>query len=321
MSFRYKNMLLLAKAESTYGTDPTPVEASNAMLTANLSVKPYEGSRVSRVLDKGALGNDPEINVGAFVQVEFDIEAAGTSDVVTAHEAGPLFDACGMEETITAITGPIEYEPESLGSGFDSATLYFNHDGEQQKIVGCRGTFSLRMNRGELPYFHFTFTGIYAKPTAVTQYSPTVSNFVAPQPVNQANTGTVDINSVGAIMSSFQFDQNNDVIYRNLPGMATAGVVEITDRDPRFTLVVEAPTLAVQDFYALVESHTTISQIPINIIHGSASTNQVEFDAVQAQLISIEPTEEDGIKMYSLSGVCPPTAAGNDDFKITVTGP
>lgn len=318
MSFRFANKLILAKEESTYATDPTPVEGSNAMLTKNLTVSPYEGERVSRGLDKGSLGNDVSFNVGAYVMVEFDVEIAGSSNVETAPEYGPLLTACGLQETITPTTGPIEYEPESLASGMDSITIYFNADGEQQIIVGCRGNMNLSMAKGQMPFMHFRFLGIYARPTAVSQYSPTIDNWVTPQPVNKQNTLTRAFDGYATILESFDMDLGNQVSYRNLPGLEA---VEITNRGVTWNAVVEAPTLAQKDFYALVEAHTAISQLAIQIAHGSAATNRFTVDLAQAQIENLNHQDSDSVRMYSLSGVAPPSAAGNDDCKLTVTGP
>lgn len=317
MSFRFKNKLILAKIEGTYKQDPTPVEGTNAVLTSNLTVNPYEGDRVSRNIDKGALGADEEINVGAHVLVEFDVEIAGTYGTDDAPEYSALLTACAMEETVTVTTGPIYYDPESLASGFDSITIYFNHDGEQQIIVGCRGNVTLNFTKGQLPTFHFRFIGVYALPTAVSQYNPTITNWMTPLPVNFANTGTITIHGTSVVLESFTLDIGNNVVYRNLPGLES---VEITDRQSKGSLLFEAPTLAAKDFYTAVESHSgTIVKAALAIVHGPAG-NRFSIDVDEAQLMSINPQESDGVKMYAIDYSCIPSSAGDDEWRLTATG-
>ncbi|MCH8258184.1 MAG: hypothetical protein IIA75_09855, partial [Proteobacteria bacterium] len=57
------------------------------------------------------------------------------------------------------------------------------------------------------------------------------------------------------------------------------------------------------------------------IVHGKAATYRVTIDGAQVQLQTLTPQDSDGVKMYALSGIFPPSSAGNDDYKITVTGP
>ena len=65
MFFRKK--YLLGKIEGTYGSDSAPA-ATDAILTTNLSINPYEGNRVSRNLDREYLGGQEEINTGPLVR-------------------------------------------------------------------------------------------------------------------------------------------------------------------------------------------------------------------------------------------------------------
>jgi hypothetical protein len=61
MSLRFRKKVLLAKIETTYGTDATPTGAANAMLASNISIQPMEGSDAERGHDQPFLGNDGTI--------------------------------------------------------------------------------------------------------------------------------------------------------------------------------------------------------------------------------------------------------------------
>src|SRR5690606_9648921 len=165
-----RNQIILAKIESVYGTDPTPTAGANAILTKNLARTIYDGNRIQRDLDYAYMGNDHSINTAPFVTVTFDVELAGSAAAGTVPQFGELLRACGLDETVTASTSVV-YAPVS--TSFESVTIYYNYDGEMQKVVGARGTAIINMSRGQIPTISFTFTGRYAKPTAVAMYNPT----------------------------------------------------------------------------------------------------------------------------------------------------
>jgi len=143
-----RNRIVLAKIESSYGTDPTPTGAANSILVKNLNRVIYEGNRVSRDVVYTYMGNDEEVNTGPFVTVTFDVEFAGGSAAGTAPQFGVLLRACGLAEVVSASTS-VTYNP--ISSSHESATLYFNYDGENQVIVGARGTMRLGCQRGAIP--------------------------------------------------------------------------------------------------------------------------------------------------------------------------
>ena len=107
---------ILAKIETTYGTDPTPA-AANAILTSGLQRSLYEGNVVTRELDRETLGNDETVNTAPYVMIEFAVELAGAGTAGDAPDYGVLLRACGFAETIDAGVD-VEYAPVS--SGFES---------------------------------------------------------------------------------------------------------------------------------------------------------------------------------------------------------
>jgi len=57
MAQRTSQRVLLAKIESSYGTDPTPTGSSNAILVRSLEVSPFQSDVVERELIRGYMGN------------------------------------------------------------------------------------------------------------------------------------------------------------------------------------------------------------------------------------------------------------------------
>lgn len=98
---RTRKKLLLAKLESTYGTDPTPTGADNAILTQNLSIKP-QIDYVERKTDRGNMGGDLSLHTSRFLTFEFDVDLQSSGAAGTAPAWGKLLKACGFAEATTA---------------------------------------------------------------------------------------------------------------------------------------------------------------------------------------------------------------------------
>src|SRR3990172_4375942 len=99
----FKNKaLILAKKETSYGVDPTPTTALNAIL-CDLPVVESVYKRMERLNVKSFLGNRPAISLGEAVKISFDTEVRGSGDATpnTPPEIGVLFVGCGMLETVT----------------------------------------------------------------------------------------------------------------------------------------------------------------------------------------------------------------------------
>ena len=51
MALKWKTKIILAKTEVTYGVDPTPTGAANAVLCTDVSLNPMDGQDISRALE------------------------------------------------------------------------------------------------------------------------------------------------------------------------------------------------------------------------------------------------------------------------------
>jgi hypothetical protein len=100
-----RNSFLLAKAETTYGTDPT-VSSSDAVKIVSMEVNPITGTRVERSLIKGFLGADRQPLANEHVAVTITFEWGGSGVAATAPRFSPLLLAAGMNlAAVAEITG------------------------------------------------------------------------------------------------------------------------------------------------------------------------------------------------------------------------
>lgn len=307
-----RRQLLLAEAEVTYGTDPTPTVSSNAILVRNIEVTPLEADTVSRELIRPYLGQSEQLLAQTRVLVNFEVELAGSGTAGTAPAYGPLLEACAMTETVSAGTS-VTYAPNSDAAP-GSVTIYFNNDGVLHKATGCRGTFSLNCAVGEIPTIAFEFTGIYNAPTDVSISSPTYANQADPVVFKQGNTTGFEVFSYAGCLQSFSLEMANELVYRELVGCTKE--VLITNRAPAGEVMIEAVAVGTHNFF---NDATGTSTGNLTFQHGQTAGNIVTFTASQIDLGNPSYSDEDGIQMLTLPYIATPTDSGNDELELVFT--
>ncbi|MET4199064.1 hypothetical protein ABIA95_003064 [Bradyrhizobium sp. LA8.1] len=310
MPIFWRQMVLLAKIETGYATDPTLAGTANAILAKNVSIRPMEGSDVSRDLVQPNFGNQPSIPADLHTVIEFDTELAGSGTAGTAPAWGPLLRGCGYAEVlsagVSATYSPITLSIESLYVKFwMGATLH--------AIKGARGTAKLTLDAQGIPMIHWAFTGLWVAPSEVAAAVPTLTSFKKPLIVNKANTPTFTVNSVALVMRNFSLDLANQVEPRML---VPSESVLITDHKEQIDFTCEAVPVSTLDVYGLANSQATVA---VSLVHGVTAGNIVTIAAPTAEFK--RPTgyqQNQGIAEWPLSMLCLPNA-GNDQVSITLT--
>ena len=311
MALLSRKKIVLAKIETTYGTDPVPTGAANAILVRNLNLTPQDSDFVDRNLIRPYLGRSPQIPAGIRAMLEFEVELAGSGTAGTAPGWGVLLRACGCSETVVASTS-VTYAP--ISSSFESATIYFNVDGVFHKITGARGTFSLQMSVKQIPVMKFTLTGIYNAVTDSAAPSPTYTIFQTPLPVTNINTTPFTLHGYSAVMSELTMDLSANIVHRTLVGGSEQ--VLFTDRQPQGSITVEATTVAAMDWWTRAKNSTTGA---LSVTHGTVAGNKVTLAAPNLQLTKPTYSDMDGVQMLQMGLNYIPGSSGNDEFSIACT--
>lgn len=305
---------ILAKLETSYGSDPTPTGSANAIQISQLEISPAESEVLSRDLIRSYLGNSPQLIANTRVVVSFTIEYAGSGTRGTAPKYDPILRACGMEITPVADTS-ITYKPRS--TGFESCTIHYDTDGIRHIVTGCRGTFTVSLNANQIPVYNFTLTGQYNAPTDTASPSLTFSNQADPEIFNDTNTTGFTLYSASNLaLQSAEIDLGNEVVYRELVNSTKA--VEIIGRAATANFVIEAPTLSTKDFFALAVAGTAGN---LSIVHGATAGNIITLTAPTSGLSLGNPTysEDQGMVMLNLPTTMVPSSSGNDEISIVYT--
>lgn len=298
---------ILVKTETTYGTDPTPTGSTNAVLCSNLDITPMESDLVSRDLVRPYFGASDQYVAGAYVRVTLDVEMQGSGTAGTAPGYDALLKACGMGATIVAATS-VTYAP--ISANLSSVTIYYNVSGVLHKVTGARGNLEIVIDAGKIPLFRFTFMGLYKAPTDTAAPTVDYTAFKSPLVSNSTNTPTFSLFSYTAALQSLSINFNNNLSYRSLIG---AEDIQLSDRSVTGTAVIEAPTIAGKDFFALGLATTYGA---LSLVHGTVAGSKVELASSRVNVSNPAYSDLNGIAMLSLPLQFVPSSAGNDEITI-----
>ncbi len=312
-----RNTVILAKIETTEGTDPTPTGAANAILVSDVTITPLQANTVDRALVRGYFGGSEQLVGTASVRVEFTVEIAGSGTATTPAAWGPLLQSCGFAQTVGASW--VAYDPISTFGANSSCTIYYYMDGNLYKLVGARGTFTMDMTIGSRPVFKFTFTGKDGGVTAASNAVPTHTAFTRPQVITDTNTADITIGGTYAtgavtggtayISKGLELDIGNTVNFTPLLG---AENVNINAREVTGKVSLDLSAADVATFMTAVKANTTAT---FSLTHGTAAGNIIVVYAPVMQRINpgIEDLNGRALHTYDLR-LCP--SAGNDEIKI-----
>ena len=309
-----RKKFLIAKIESAYGSDPTPVGGSDAIQVTNLDVTPIESDNVQAAAYQGFIGNSTRGTLVANkrVSVTFDVELSGSGTAGTAPAFGPLLKACGLSETVVAATS-VTYA--GVSSSFDSATIYCFYDGTRHKITGARGTVSFNMTAGQFPTASFVMTGIYNAPddTALSG-TFTVANQAAALEINDTNVTTSTFHGVTSVrLESLDLALNNEVLYKET---ASSQEVLITNRTPGGTAVIEAPAVGTTDYFAKA---TAVATGNSSFVIGATGGNIITLTMAQTDITGVSYGDTNGVISLSMPYLALPTTSGNDEISLAFT--
>lgn len=204
----------------------------------------------------------------------------------------------------------VYYTPVS--SNFSSCTIYYNMDGVLHRLTGCRGTYTINTQVGQIPTLDFTITGIYNPPTDTPAPQVTFGDQAPPKIFKAGNTGGYDLLGYSGCLMSIQLQVNNQIIYRELVNCTKQ--VLITDRRPTGTTMVEAMTVADKDYWTIALTDGLVGNL--SFMHGYEDGNIVSYSSTRVDIGDVSYQDSDGIAMMQLPFVAIPTTKGNDEFKL-----
>ena len=307
MAKLFRRRSILAKAESTYSTDPTPTGTANYIQVKNLSIEPIVADEVERDFIRPYLGNYEVLLANQRVNVTFDVEMSGSGSAGTAPKYGAILKACGLTETITG-GNTVTYAPD--GTPTDSVTIHVNIDGVRHIVKGCRGSFSINCSLNEIPTISFTMQGIFTTPTDQAVPTVTTSNQAAPLIFKNGSTSNFSIFGFAAALQSWSLDFNNETDYRELVG-GTKEVI-LNNRAPSGTVQIENIPLATKNYFTAATDNLSGNN---TFQHGQSDGNKITVSMPKANITAPAYASVDDIDMLDLAYTAVPNS-GNDEVSL-----
>lgn len=312
-----RDSAILAKIETTEGTDSTPTGSANALLVSEQSIEPLVANNVPRELIRNYFGASEHLVGTAYLMVEFTVELQGSGTAATAPAWGALLRGCGFAES--GLVSYAAYAPDTP-SAQKSVTIYYYDSGSLHKLLGAKGTVSEGgMSVSGRPTLKFRFMGVDGGITAASVVSTTLTGWKTPAVITTANSGDVTLGgtySAGAVSGGtaytskgLTFDLGNEVQFTPLLGSEG---IDITGRE--VTGSVEFDLTAAQEvtFMTAVKANTLQS---MSLIHGATTGYIVGVSFAAVQLLNPKKTEINGRRLIGYDFRSVPSA-GNDDLII-----
>lgn len=245
--------------------------------------------------------------------LSFKVELKGSGTAGTAPAIGKLFKACGLGETLVAVTSAT-YDP--ISTAHPSVTIGLYRDGIRKQIRGARGTFKISTKVGEPMFCEFTFEGTYDGVT--DQAILTGTGIESTLPPTMLNIATWTAVGYAHKISQIGLDLGNKLEMRstllNAQGFLAC---LITSRDPKGSFDPEEELVATDDRYGKWIAGTSgVLTLPL----GTAAGNICTISAPKAVYTKIAEGDRGGLATLAADiMLARSAAAGNDEIKFAFT--
>lgn len=211
-----------------------------------------------------------------------------------------------------SVAANVAFKPISSVQGVadTSVAIRYNVDGVQHALLGCRGTWSLTGELGQIPRILFTMTGIYVAPADVAQSTYTISyvNQATPLVFRRGNVQGCRFFNVPFCLQSLSFDYGNEVNYREL--INCIEYVDIADGQSSGTIVVEATTMATFNPFATALTDGNLGAL--GFVHGTTAGARCALVAPRCDVGQPTYSRDRGAEILNMPFTAIP-GTGNDD--------
>ena len=299
--------IILAKVETTKGTDALPTGAANAILVSDVTFTPLEGDEVERNNIRPYFGDGGSTMVTQYAKLSFSVEAAGVETPGELPGYDALLRASATSVTVTADTD-VRFAP--VTEALESVTIYIAVGRNLQKMTAAMINTKLAGDAKTIAKWQFEVTGTYQAATDAPLPAATYAQFQDPYGVNKANT-TLSLHGTAVAASAFSFDFGNTVIKRDLINVDT---VEITGRKSTGSVTFDNTRVSDKNWVELARQSTRGA---LAFKHGPGASNVIELIAPNVQLGKPTFGESDGVQQITVPLRYVPLL-GNDEWEIVV---
>lgn len=301
------------KVESPYGTDSTPAGGTDAFQAIDFEW----GSSEDRTGDTwkysaNTYGAEEDFTVSLKRSCAFDIPVIGAGTPLGTNYPAPLlalYRAAGHASAVTASTS-VTFNPVSAAE--EGGTFVANEDGLQRRMVGSRANMKWTFPEGKVPRCRVELMGLYSTPSDQSPPSITLPSLQKPIGFNNSNT-VITLGGTAIKCLSAEINGGRTYEYRNIAGDESFLPVDCL---PTVVAKFEMPTVAQRN---LAQQLETTARQALSIAHGVTAGNRFTFAAALAELTDMKQEKDRGILVVTCTFKLRPSAAGNDQYTITIT--
>lgn len=300
-----RRCLMLIKAETVYGTDPTPA-GTDAVMVEDLKRSIITTPRTRESLNANMI-DSPAIAGAIYAGRDFNIPIAGGASVGVAPEWGAALIACGCTETIVAVTSTTYTPNPAYALG---ATIYDELDGIREELNGVVGNAVLTLQPGKPADLAFSMKGLFVNPVDQAISTPTFDGTHPPAVMG----GTATWGGDALIFRKLSLDLGSVVAERESLS-ATTGYqgFKIAGRSPKGSFTAEFDKVANHNFY---NKYTTNTSHAASFIWGSAG-NRFTLTLPVCRITGFSRSSDKGIEVVDVSFTCH-DSTGNDSWSLKV---
>ncbi|MFL5481137.1 MAG: phage tail tube protein [Gemmatimonadaceae bacterium] len=318
--------VLLAKAETTDGTDAVPVVANDAIqilepLEANGSFA-FKTPR-DKLIDGAAIQASPPLSPkGRMATWPNTVHFRGNRTTIAyaatpaaTPELHPYMIAAGCSSTLVTTGGSESYTYKPASTGLLGATEYYYVDGKLYKILGAKAEIEFALDAGGPLVASLKRTGLYQAPTDAAVPTIVASSYGTAVPPVADNIALSIAGFSAGIIRSFRMSTGNQIAQRknaNAPGgLATH---RIRTRKITFEIVLEDELVGTKDFENL-QLTNAVNALSFTI--GATQYNKCTWSAPNARIEDVAKSDDAGTQLIKLSGgLYDSTPAANDAFSF-----
>lgn len=314
MTFLTQKALVLAKIEVTYGVDPVPAPATDAILVEKDSLQVrVDNQLITRNFVRDNISRLSGVVGRKVVEVQFDTELKGSGAAGTAPRHGVLHRACAMSETIVASTS-VAYDP--ISTGFESVTLYAYFDGILHKITGCYGTCRIIERVNAFGLLRWSFKGLWNDPADAAIASGAVFDATKPVPIESL---ALTLGGYQVIAESLEIDMGIEIAERpDINSPEGLKGLQVVNRAVGGSINPEAVSEVTHPFWANFKNATEVALAGNTV--GTVAGNKVQTTGPKIQYEAPQWGDRGGNRIYQLPvRLNPSTDAAEDEIKILYT--
>lgn len=309
----WERKVILAKIETTEGTDAAPVVGTDALQVLGYTPQFMDADGKVRNIERPYFGANPVLLTAFKRGATFSMEMHGGGTATTVPPWMKVNRVCGFDAGV--VTGGNSVVQTPITDSIVTLTHWAYLDDLLLKVVGARGSVGFRIEDDEYPVFNYRLLGV--PPTTLAAQSapgaPTLTGYVDPVIASTENT-TFSLASFALPLRRWEMDANADLQFRSLIGPADR--VQYRDRSWSGTILARVPDLTAKDYFANVRPGT---QMAASCVHGTVAGNIVTIATPKLEITgNVDLSEEGGECMMTLPVTALPTN-GNDEITFTTT--